>query len=285
MSSAVHHDPVCMGIAPLSISATELIARYQGLPDTVKRTEGGGILAWALYHTRCIFAEHLYTVNVVVSDWKLLDRRVDKCYIIRYASDTLLKYCVSDYPSKIWLNIYAQELTYAQSATDPYMYIPTVSGFVKIVECLKGTFCLHPKRGMYVMEVSVLNWLLGHQNYYLAEYLLNAEYVLPNKHTLKFLWKNYYDLNTNNPTISLIQAVARAMNHVKLPEKFRDHYYSSLISEYHDSSRQDRTLQEIAILQCAKAGIPYTLPNVISWHLRQDIYTIEKYRRKISTVH
>lgn len=204
MSSAVHHDPVCMGTAPLSVTGDELIARYNALPDTIKSAEGGGILAWALYHSRCIFAEYLYTVNVVVSDWALLDRRVDKSYIIRHASDTLLKYCVTDNPSELWLDIYAEELAYVQGLTYGHAYTPTESGFMKILESLKSTFRFHPKRGVYVMDVRNLNWLIGHHFYRLSKSLINAGYVLPNGQTLMRLWQISNDHHQETPNNSIL---------------------------------------------------------------------------------
>lgn len=108
--------------------------------------------------------------------------------------------------------------------------------------------------------------------------LIESGKAIPNKESIKAVHRGF-----GGPpqflSYKILYCILEAKNTRKLPRVLGN--WCEAAMEYHTSARTHRTLQEIAAIQCAQAGLPIKLPENVSWHLRQDLYTIEKYQRKI----
>lgn len=231
------------------------------------------LLDQALLHSKFIFAEFLYDRGIrsgLKYDDSTLKRILEHCID---NTDFLLK-AVRDHQKLMWLYAFA-------NLVDTDEYSDTFFLVLKALSPLQKVSTRDPDE--YIVPVDILCNLIAHRRMYIATLLIKSGLVIPNTACIH----SVHAVRSGVPNMmyyAILYDIFKARNTRKWPGDETLRGLRDTFHRFHAEARKRRTLQEIAVLQCAKKCVEYTLPHNVSWHLRQDLYTIMKYHRKISQV-
>lgn len=234
------------------------------------------LLSGSLRRGRYVFAEYLYSVGATADTNIFTDYRLRE-HILRYAvsNKAFLRYVIEDHTTADWINTFVLSID-----TDTH-----VETFLEVIRFTGGDQW-NEKRKSYVVDRHVLHLLIQRHRLIAIRRLLALGMLIPNYESLVLLYNATHGNRYQPQAPELSELFYKAMNKAKWSKKgntYMQEWQQESI-RFHALARGYRTLLEIAVIQCAKANVPYTTPEPTSWHLRQDLYAIEKYKRLIRGV-
>lgn len=227
------------------------------------------LVSGALRRTRYQFAEYLFSQGAI-ADQNLFYENGLREHILRYTigRPVFMGYIIT--PGADWVDTFIRFIN-----TD--LYIDT---FIEVIHAA-GDESWNDKRKCHTINYRNLMYsLIDKHRYATVKRLVESGLVIPSVKTISMFYANP---PRNNPE-ELAESIFVATNSAKWPKEVQSPRWRQHFLSFHKSARQRRTLREIALIQCARASVPYNLPDPISWHLRQDLYRIEKCKRILNGI-
>lgn len=253
------------------VTDLDLIRAYQDSPNPCQDYKNK-LVSGALRRTKYIFAEYLYSQGAI-ADPNIFCEHGPMSHILRYSlgHSSFRGYVLT---SNIdWVYTFIRIIN-----TDTYLDI-----FVEVIHTV-GIDTWNNKRKCYVIDADngTVDRLIQLHRYNTVKRLIELGIVIPNAKSITLLCENP---PRDNP-MAFAECIFVTMNSAKLPKNVRLREWRQHFLFFHKSARQRRTLREMALIKCAKAGVPCCIPDStpISWHLRQDLYRIEKCKRLLNGI-
>lgn len=231
------------------------------------------LLKNALWAKRYQLADLMYdsggsAPEVVYKDF----HRMNELIVYGIQNKAFLYKMVRDFPKLEWVNAMIHSLNNLDDHLDT---------FFEVLGMISSDLRFDPKRGMYVVPVTILNNLIMRGHLFIGMQLIESGKAIPDKGSIKAVHRGF-----GGPpqliSFKILYCILEAKNTRSFPSGYSVWHDTAV--KYHDSARKNRTLSEIAVIKCAKAGLPFKLPTPVSWHLRQDLYAIEKIYKSLALI-